>query len=114
MLNLLPQIEPQAAPEPVFRLGSLHNALRLVDEHGGGPASDFDIDEAAADWAVASEADRRCLDRRSADLLAAASAGLELVVGHRALGSDVSPAALEMLAEEIRSGLEDIERLLRA
>jgi len=29
------------------------------------------------------------------------------------VGSDVSPAALQLLADEIRSGLEGIERLIR-
>ena len=117
MLNLLPlpapESEPQPAPEPVIRLASLHNALRLVDEFGGGPASDFDVDDAADDWEQASQAERRCFDRRSASLLAAASAGLEVVTSHRSLGSDVSPAAMQLLADEIRAGIEDIERLIR-
>jgi hypothetical protein len=117
MLNLLPlpasEPAPQPAPEPVIRLASLHNALRLVDDFGGGPASDFDIDDAAGDWAQASDAEKRCFDRRSAELLAAASAGLEVVSSHRALGADVSPAAMQLLADEIRAGVADIERLLR-
>ena len=86
MLNLVPQPEPQAAPqlapEPVTRLASLHHALRLVDDFGGGPASDFDIDEIAGDWAEASDAEQRCFERRSAALLAAASAGLDVVTRH--------------------------------
>ena len=117
MLNLVPQPEPQAAPnavpEPVIRLASLHNALRLVDDFGGGPASDFDVDATAGDWAEASEAEQRCFERRSATLLAAASAGLDVVTRHRAYGSDVSPQALQLLADEIRTGLEEIERLIR-
>jgi hypothetical protein len=67
----------------------------------------------ADDWAESSEAERRCFDRRSAALLASAIAGLEVVTSHRSAGSDVSPAALELLAEEIRAGLQDIERLIR-
>jgi len=117
MLNFVPQPAPGAAserlPEPVIRLASLRNALRVVDEFGGGPASDFEIDELSGDWAQASEAERRCFDRRSAALVAVATAGLEVVSSHRQFGSDVSPAALQLLADEIRSGLEDIERLIR-
>ncbi len=117
MLNLVSQSTtesaPQPAPEPVIRLASLHNALRWVDQFGGGPASDFDIDELADGWAQASGAERRCFDRRSAALLAVASAGLEIVSSHREIGSDVSPAALQLLADEIRAGIQGIERLIR-
>ena len=117
MLNLLPlptaESAPQPAPEPVIRLASVHNALRLVDEFGGGPASDFDVADAAQDWAQASGAEQRCFDRRSAELLAVASAGLELVASHRQMGGDVSPAAMQLLADEIRAGLADIEKLIR-
>ena len=117
MLNLLPQSAPDSAPkpapEPVIRLASLHNALRFVDDFGGGPASDFDLDEAADGWDQASYAQRRCADRRSAELLAVASAGLELVTSHRARGGDVSAEAMQLLADEIRAGLEDIEKLIR-
>ena len=117
MLNLMPlptaESAPQPAPEPVIRLASLHNALRLVDDFGGGPASDFDLDAASEDWAQASDAKQRCFDRRSAELLAVASAGLELVISHREHGQDVSPAAMQLLADEIRAGLEDIDKLVR-
>ena len=113
----MPQVEtesaPKPAPEPVIRLASLHNALRLVDDFGGGPASDFDMDEAAEDWGQASEAEQRCFDRRSATLLAVASAGLDVVTSHRSLGSDVSAAAMQLLADEIRAGIDDIEKLIR-
>ncbi|MBA2772194.1 MAG: hypothetical protein H0U34_09335 [Sphingomonas sp.] len=105
---------PRPAPEPVIRLASLHKALLAVDAFGGGPASDFDIADMSADWTQASEAERLRFDRRSAALLQVASAGLELVSSHREIGSDVSPAALQLLADEIRSGVEDIERLIRA
>ena len=105
---------PKAASEQVIRLASLRNALRLVDDFGGGPASDFDLDEASAEWEQASDAERRCFDRRSAGLLAVASAGLEVVTRHRQLGSDVSPEAMQLLADEIRAGLDDIEKLIRA
>ena len=114
MLNLMPQSAPSApAPEPILRLASLHKALSAVDQFGGGPASDFDMDEMSGNWAEASESERRCFDRRSAAMLAVASAGLQVVASNRDLGSDVSPAALELLADEIRAGIQDIERLIR-
>ena len=117
MLNLIPQPAPnpapQPAPEPVLRLAILRKALLAVDEFGGGPASDFDVDEVSANWTKASEAERRCFDRRSDALMAVASAGLHVASSHRQIGSDVSPAALQLLADEIRTGLADIERLIR-
>jgi len=43
MLHLVPEFapdfEPKTYPEPIARLASLRNALRVVDEFGGGPAS---------------------------------------------------------------------------
>jgi hypothetical protein len=118
MLSLFPQpaFDPaqQPAPEPVIRLASIQNALRWVDDSAGGPAGDLDVADLASDWVEASAAERRCFDRRSAALLASAIAGLEVVTSHRSAGSDVSPAALELLAEEIRAGLQDIEQLIKA
>ena len=117
MLHLLPESAPEfapgATPEPVTRLASLRNALRVVDPFGGGPASDFDVDEMAADWAGASEAQQRCFDRRSAALVGVATAGLEAVSEHRETGGDVNPAAIDVIADEIRTGLESLERLLK-
>jgi len=117
MLSLIPQQPPetgrQPVAEPVTRLASLHNALRVVDQFGGGPASDFDLDAIAQGWAQASEPQRRCFDRRSAAMLAVATAGLDVVSSHREQGGDVSPAAMQLLADEIRSGLQGIERLIR-
>ena len=117
MLNLLPQDSAPAprrsTPEPVARLASLRHALSVVDQFGGGPASDFDPDRVAAGWERASEVERSCFDRRSAALVGVAAAGLEVVSAHREIGGDVSPAALELLAEELRAGLEEIEKLIR-
>ena len=49
---------------------------------------------------------RRCLGERSARTAGAAAAGIELI-----LGGEPNRAAVEVLAEDIRAGLEDIERL---
>lgn len=97
-------------PEPVTRLASLRNALRAVDEFGGGPAPDFD-DEAADCWDDSGEAARRCFDRRSAELVAVATAGLGAVSVQREHGLDTSVAALRVIAGELRTGLQDLERI---
>src|SRR5688500_469842 len=115
MLNLFAQApEPQPTerihPEPVTRLASLRNALRVVDEFGGGPAPDLD-DELSERWESAAGAARRCFDRRSAELVAVATAGLGAVSFQREQGLDASVAALRVIADELRSGLEDLERI---
>ena len=105
-----PQQTERLHPEPVTRLASLRNALRVVDEFGGGPAPDFD-DEAAERWDATSEASKRCFDRRSAELVAVATAGLGAVSVQREQGLDASVAALRVIAGELRSGLQDLERI---
>ena len=97
-------------PEPVTRLASLRNALRVVDDFAGGPAPDFD-DEAADRWGDASGAAKRCFDRRSAELVAVATAGLEAVSFQREQGIDASVAALRVIGAELRFGLHDLERI---
>ena len=116
MLNLFAQSPaPQPAerlhPEPVTRLASLRNALRAVDQFGGGPASDID-DELSERWESADGAARRCFDRRSAELLAVATDGLDAVSFQRAQGFDASAAALRVIADELKEGLRGLERIL--
>ena len=116
MLNLFaesPKREeaPRLHPEPVTRLASLRNALRVVDDFGGGPASDLD-EELSERWESTGGAARRCFDRRSAELVSVASAGLEAVSFQRERGTDASVAALRVIAEELKAGLNDLERLL--
>lgn len=116
MLHLSPQIPDSRSterlhPEPVTRLASLRSALRVVDEFGGGPAPDFD-DEAAARWDDAAEPAKRCFDRRSAELIAVATAGLEAVSAQREKGLETSIAAMRVIAGELRGGLQDLKRLL--
>lgn len=115
MLHLFAEVPaPQPAerlhPEPVTRLASIRNALRVVDEFGGGPAPDFDS-EAADAWESASEPAKRCFDRSSAELISAATAGLEAVSFQRERGVDASVAALRVIADELRGGLQDLERI---
>ena len=120
MLHLFAKVadpEPleRLRPEPVTRLASLRNALRVVDDFGGGPAPDCDSDEfdeeVSARWERADEAARRCFDRRSAELVAGASAGMEAVFVQRERGLEASVAALQVIAGELKAGLEDLERI---
>lgn len=105
-----PQPSERLHPEPVTRLASLRNALRVVDEFGGGPADDLD-DEISERWESADEAARRCFDRRSAELVGVAAAGLEAVSFQREQGHDASVAAIRVIAEELKIGLKDLERI---
>ncbi|HEX2803070.1 MAG TPA: hypothetical protein VHN55_03675 [Sphingomicrobium sp.] len=106
-----PRPSERLRPEPVTRLASLRNALRAVDEFGGGPADDFD-DELSERWESADEAARRCFDRRSAELVSVASAGLEAVSFQREQGIDASVAALRVIADELKAGLNDLHQVL--
>ena len=105
-----PQPSQRLHPEPVTRLASLRNALRVVDEFGGGPADDCD-DELSVRWESADEAAKRCFDRRSAELVGVAAAGLEAVSFQRELGLDASVTALRVIAGELKAGLQDLERI---
>ena len=105
-----PQPSHRPHPEPVTRLASLRNALSVVDQFGGGPASDFD-DDAADCWDGAGDPAKRCFDRRSAELVAVATVGLEAVSFQREQGVDASVAALRVIADELRTGLKDLERI---
>jgi hypothetical protein len=118
MLHLVPDFapdfEPTPHPEPIVRLASLRNALRVVDEFGGGPAPDFESDDQlAARWESAGEAAKRCFDRRSAELVGVATAGLELISDQQQEGIEPSPAAKQVIATELRGGFERLQKLLR-
>ncbi|HET9811462.1 MAG TPA: hypothetical protein VFP53_07170 [Sphingomicrobium sp.] len=105
-----PEPSKRIDPEPVTRLASIRNALRVVDDFGGGPAPDFD-EHAAEAWDNARAPARRCFDRRSAELVAVATAGLETVSFQREQGLDTSVAAMRVIADELRAGLLDIQKI---
>ena len=92
--------------EAVARLASIRQALRLVEMMEGKPvrpAREIGFEQVLPPL---SEPARRCLDERSARTAGSAAAGIELI-----LGGEANRAAVDVLAEDIRSGLEDIQRL---
>jgi hypothetical protein len=118
MLHLVPDFapdfEPKTYPEPISRLASLRNALRVVDQFGGGPASDFeDDDQLTARWESAGEAAKRCFDRRSAEMVAVATTGFELISERQKDGVDINPAAKQIIADELRDGFDKLQKLFR-
>ena len=116
MLHLLPDSarasEPGPYAEAVERLASIRHALRLVDPHGGGPASD-ELDVAAA-WDQADEARRRAFDARSEKLVGAAAAGLEALVAIHQQGATPNAEASREMVEQIRRELAAVSRLILA
>ena len=117
MLHFLPTFEAKSAPEPyaeaVARLASIRHVLRLVEPAGGGPAGDADDDEAVGvAWEQAPAVKKRCFDNRSGRVITATAAGLEALLAERQAGREPNAAAARRLASEIRSGLDDVSRLM--
>jgi hypothetical protein len=116
MLNLVPQHEPEAwareCPEPVMRLASVRQALRLVSG-GFSTGPEDDLDEAVGDrWHEAGEARQRWFERRSGRLVGSAAAGIEALLGQRNAGREAHRAANETLVKEIRRELRDVAGII--
>ena len=119
MLHLLPDPapEPQGQPAPeayaeaVSRLASVRHALRLVDPFGSGPASDADAPVAAA-WDEADESKRRWFDNRSARLVGATAAGVEVLLEQRQSGAEPHAEASRELIDQIRRELTQVARIV--
>ena len=119
MLHLLPDSGPSPRPRPepyaeaVARLASVRHALRLVDPHGGGPASDIEDDEAVASaWDQAGDAKRRCFDARSGRLVGATAAGVEAILTEQQSGRAPNQEASRVLAEQIRRELAAVSKVV--
>jgi len=121
MIHFLPESPAQTAPAPyaeaVARLASIRQALRLVEKFEGdrtSPAtSPANVDERiAAAWPTAKEAIRRCFTARSERTANAAAAGLEVLLSQRVESGAPNPASVEHLADAIRGGIDDLDRLL--
>jgi hypothetical protein len=116
MLHLIPQHEPEARPEAyaeaVSRLASVRHALRLVDGgFGHGPNDDVD-EQLASAWNDAGEAKQRCFDRRSARLVGATAAGIEVILGQRNEGREPNRAASQALVDQIRRELREVAKIV--
>jgi len=117
MLHLFPDSatdsRPRAYSEAVARLASVRQALRLVDAHGAGPASDFDEGLAvAAAWEDAGDARRRLFGSRSAQLVGATAAGVEALLDERQRGREPHSEASSTLVEQIRRQLAEVSSLI--
>jgi hypothetical protein len=117
MLHLLPEPapEPQGQPyaEAISRLASVRHALRLVEPFGGGPAPDLDEDAPlAAAWPQASEAKHRWFDNRSARLVGATAAGVEVLLEQRQDGCEPHAEASRELVEQLRRELAAVSRII--
>ena len=99
--------------EAVARLAGLRHALGIVDPQARHEPL-FDEQRLAASWHGAGRAAQRCFDRRSTQATATAAAGLEALLGARDSGGDANPVVRQRIADEIRAGLEDLSRLMRA
>jgi hypothetical protein len=116
MLNLVPQHEPEArrqeCAEPVMRLASVRQALRLVSGgYSAGPDDDCD-DAVALAWDDAGEAKQRWFDRVSGRLVASAATGIEALLGQRHAGREPHRAASDALVNEIRRELRDVAGII--
>lgn len=121
MIHFIAESPAESLPAPyaeaVARLASIRQALRLVEKFEGdreGPAiSPAITDEGiAAAWPTAKAATRRCFVARSERTANAAAAGLEVLLSQRVEGGPPNPASVEQLADAIRGGIDDLERLL--
>ena len=121
MIHFLPDspAETQPAPyaEAVARLASIRKALRLVEKFEGDRLSPIeapsDVEERiAAAWPTAREATRRCFTARSERTANAAAAGLEVLLSQRVEAGTPNPSSVDQLADTIRGGIVDLERLL--
>jgi hypothetical protein len=121
MIHFLPDSSAEAQPAPyaeaVARLASIREALRLVEKFEGDRVSPnlvpSDVeDRIAVVWATAKDATRRCFTARSERTANAAAAGLEVLLSQRVEAGTPNPASVEQLADAIREGITDLDRLL--
>ena len=117
MLHLLAEFtadpKPIAYAEAVSRLASVRHAMRLVEPFGSGPASDpSDDEQLGLVWDEAGEARRDCFDRRSANLVGTAAAGLEALLIEREHGREPNAAATQFMVDQIRRELADVAKVV--
>ena len=117
MLHFLPvhdaeSVTPAPYAEAIARLASVRQALRLIDMTAGAqvPTTPTEIDFAQV-WPAAAPSTMRAYDARTSRTANGAAAGLEAMVELQTSGQAVNPAAVAVLSDEIREGLEEIARL---
>ena len=100
---------PAPYAEAVARLASIRQALRIVEMMEGKPARPAEEIGFEPAWPLADEPVRRCFESRSLKTANGAAAGLEALIG--CPPEAAHPAAVGVLADDIRAGIEDLERL---
>ena len=117
MIHFLPEsAQPLDTPAPyaeaMARLASIRQALRIVEMVEGKPARPAEDIGFEQVWPLGDEPKRRCFEARSLRTANGAAAGLEALIGCQSEGRQAHPQAVTLLADDIRAGLEDLERLL--
>ena len=116
MIHFLPEsAQPIDTPAPyaeaVARLASVRQALRIVEMMEGKPARPAEDGVFEQVWPVPDEPVRRCFEARSLRTANGAAAGLEALIGCQSEGRAAHAQAVGVLADDIRAGIEDLERL---
>jgi hypothetical protein len=117
MLHFLPideaePVRPAAYAEAVARLASVRQALRLVDMTAGAAATPVPTEaDFAQVWPAAAPATVRTYNARTSRTANGAAAGLEAILGLQSRGHAPNPAAVAVLSDDIREGLEEIALL---
>jgi hypothetical protein len=111
MIHFVPDSADRQTPAPyaeaVARLASLRQALQLVEGLTGAAPTAM-----REEWPAVATSKQPCFDALSARTVAGSAAGLEAIAALRAEGLDANPAAAELLAKDIRAGLEELGVLL--
>ena len=87
---------PNPYAEAVARLASIRRSLKLVDPHGGGPASDLADD----------------IEERSSTMVSAAAAGLDALVAVHKQAATVPAEASREMVDQIRRELAEISGIV--
>ena len=111
MIHFLPDSFETASAAPfgqaVARLASIRTALSAAEQVAGIVSGDEPGPTVTTDWPPASEALRRCFERRSDEATGAAAAGLEMLAAGQA-----HPESAARLALTLRTELASLDRLL--
>ena len=114
MIHFVPDSDAQAVQAPyaeaIARLAGLRQALNLVEGMAGMAPSPVANENQVA--TIEGEARKAWFDACSTRAVAGSAAGLEAIAGLNADGGQASPAAAELLAQDIRQRLEELGAVL--